>query len=218
MTHILISARLYCILSNTHFHVENRIFCLPHHHGDLKEFLVVSRIFGTHEVGLITKISLDLSFDFRQWCVQTICHQKVKWLECLNEHSFAWLLSLSSRETRSSIAEQLKSHSHPYWCFWKSCCLPVLAWFHPIVQFATLRDLSEDFSSSSLFSNTWWSGASHSFNSYSSVSHQLSPPSLSPQGRGPLKFLVLFFSYAFTWFCLTEPRNWAGKERRLFLK
>lgn len=55
--------------------MENRIFCFPHHCGDLKEFPVISRTFEAHAVGLITKISLGLSFEFCQRYVifQTIC-------------------------------------------------------------------------------------------------------------------------------------------------
>lgn len=73
-THILIPTRAYRILRNTHFHVENKIFCFPHHCGDLKECLVVSRISEAHEIGLITKISQDLSLEFcqRYVVIQTI--------------------------------------------------------------------------------------------------------------------------------------------------
>lgn len=56
------------------------------------------------------------------------------------------------------------------------------------------------------------------FSSLSSPSLSLGGPGSQGTSRPTFTFLILFFSYPFTRFCLREPGNWASNERRPLVK
>lgn len=121
--------------------------------------------------------------------------------------SVSWCIS---RKNTVKPPKVIQEPFKPYSFFWRNLYLLVIVWFYSTVHFTIFRNLSGGFSSSLIFTDTRWTEKLLIL-----VTLSLYPlVNCLPQAQTR----VLFFSCPSFGFCLTEPGNQAGKERRLFVR